>query len=463
MTTGINERIRNLGMIAAFYNRAGRMRNIPAERAIPMMLGIFTFILTRMLDGERGVTFEEILGHVNQFYTRRDETVEKDQVKELIMRMMYVDNKSGIPFDYYDFENEKKETIKYEFLKVEHSSSSDEGNMIALTKTGRDMLFQTREIYQELRITMDLLFIKEQFKRGAFSRAIRSAENLKTSVRDSLEAKNRLISEIRRAPWRVNTSSLAQSYDDVEQQFQKEREMFDEIIAMIRNTEEKGLESKNVESLVKLTELLNNSRLMHERLLSLHLSIIQEYLKFRNKSTLRLLFGEMAFKSDLIDPLFQVPARQITPEVLSFLPSPETREFFPYLSLLRNAIDQPRDKRQKIETVDPEAKREREKLENQYRRERVELLTFVLKRMKRQKTLRLSAVFDFHTPDDNLLAFVIGLHQISRVVFSKTRDSDVIRAVRNAEPGYKGIEIHSLDEEIEKRGYVFSEYVFSRF
>lgn len=457
----INERIKNLGMIAAFYERAGGMKNIRPEMALPVMLGIFTFILSKMLDGQKGATMDEIMAYVMGNYASSDFRPERDHITQLIMRMMYRDRESGIPFRYHDFTNNKTETIKYNFLKIEHSSS-EEASRIALTKTGRDMLFQTREIYQELRITMDLLFIKEQFKRGAFSKAIRSAESLKTSVNDSLEAKEKLIFEIRRAPWRVNTKSLAESYEDISQQFEKESEMFDELLGMIRNVEYEGLETKNTDSLVKLEEILNHSRLLHERLLNLHLSIMPEYLNFRNKNTLRLLFGEIHFNADLIDPLFQAQTVLIHPRLMSFVPKPRPLEFFPWLSITRNPVERSRRKKEKIHFVEEEQDHQDRRLEQEMRQGRIELMVYIFRQLKTADRVLLSKIVDVFPPDDNLLAFVIGLHQVSQIAFKRTKDSDILSAVKDAQPRFKGFQVYTVNRIIRKRGYVFSDYVFEK-
>ena len=457
----INERIKNLGMIAAFYDRAGGMKNIPSDKALPVMLGIFTFILSKMLDGEKGATMDEIMAYVMEYYTSADFQPEREHITQLIMRMMYQDRESGIPFQYYDFINNKTEQIKYNFLKIEHSSSQ-EASRIALTKTGRDMLFQTREIYQELRITMDLLFIKEQFKRGAFTKAIRSAESLKTSVGDSLEAKEKLIFEIRRAPWRVNTKSLAESYEDIKHQFQKESEMFDELLGMIRNVSYEGLETKNTNSLVKLEEILNHSRLLHEKLLSLHMSIMPEYLNFRNKNTLRLLFGEIHFNADLIDPLFQAQTEAIDPTLMSFVPKPRPLEFFPWLSITRNPVERSRRKKEKIQLIQEEQDHQDRRLEQAMRQGRIELTTYILRQLKTTDRVLLSQIIDVFEPNDNLLAFVIGLHQVSEIAFKRTKDSDILTAVKDAQPRFKGLKVYTVNRIIRKRGYVFSDYVFEK-
>lgn len=461
MNESINERIKNLGMIAAFYERAGGMKNIRPEMALPVMLGIFTFILSKMLDGQKGATMDEIMAYVMGHYASPYFQPERDHITQLIMRMMYRDRESGIPFRYHDFTNNKTETIKYNFLKIEHSSS-EEASRIALTKTGRDMLFQTREIYQELRITMDLLFIKEQFKRGAFTKAIRSAESLKTSVSDSLEAKEKLIFEIRRAPWRVNTKSLAESYEDINQQFEKESEMFDELLGMIRNVEYEGLETKNTDSLVKLEEILNHSRLLHERLLNLHLSIMPEYLNFRNKNTLRLLFGEIHFNADLIDPLFQAQTELIHPRLMSFVPKPRPLAFFPWLSITRNPVERSRRKKEKIHFVEEEQDHQDRLLEKEMRQGRIELMAYIFRQLKTADQVLLSKIIDVFPPNDNLLAFVIGLHQVSEIAFKRTKDSDILSAVKDAQPRFKGFRVYTVNRIIRKRGYVFSDYVFEK-
>jgi len=457
----INERIKNLGMIASFYERAAGMKNIAPEKALPIMLGVFTHILTKMLDGEKGCTMDEIMSYVTETFQAEDFIPERELITNLIMRMMYKDRKSGIPFEYYDFNAGKNEIIKYNFLKVEHSSS-EESTKISLTKIGRDMLFQTREIYQELRITMDLLFIKEQFKRGSFTKAIRSAESLKTSVNDSLEAKESLISEIRRAPWRVNTKSLSESYEDIKQQFQKESEMFDELLGMIHNVEYERLERKNAESLANLEKTLNDSRVLHERLLNLHLSIMPEYLRFRNKNTLRLLFGEINFSSDLIDPLFQANLDDVIPETMCFIPNSRPLTFFPWLSIIRNPIERSRRKKEKIVFVEDQDSEAEMILENQMRQGRVEMISHIFKRLQETDIILLSQVIDLFPPDDNLLAFVIGLHQVSEVDFKRTKDSDIIKAIKHVKPAFKGFRVYTAGKIIKKRGYLFSDYAFEK-
>mgnify|MGYP001159101923 FL=1 len=457
----VNERIRNLGMMATFYERAGTMKSLPAEKAIPLTLGIFAFILSKMLNGELGSTIDEIEEHVHLYYTTDDWQPDRDKLLALIMRMMYRDRESGLPFSFFDFEAGELKKIKYSFLKVEHGSN-ESGNRISLTKTGRDMLFQTREIYQELRITMDLLFIKEQFKRGAFSRAIRSAESLKASVQDSLEEKERLLFEIKRAPWRVKAVSLNESYADVERQFDQEAEQFDELIALINNTDHTEMDDKKGESLVRLERILNESRRLHEKLFKLHLSIFPDYMNFRNKSTLRLLLGDLSFSTDLIDPLFQAPLKNIRPDTLFSLPRPTPKLFFPWLTIIRNPVKGERRMKRKIQIEEAMPDEETLQREKTFQRERIEFLTFILKALKESEPLLLSDTLHFFPPDDNLLAFIIGLHQSSPVVFNKIKDMDILQAVRNANISYKGLTVCTGSEILRKNNYRFSEYIFER-
>jgi hypothetical protein len=164
----------------------------------------------------------------------------------------------------------------------------------------------------------------------------------------------------------------------------------------------------------------------------------------------------------LIDPLFQADDENINPDTLFFLPNPDTKQFFPWLSISRNPLKGERRLKQKLIVQKAVVDEQALKIETELKKGRIEFLNFILRVLKESKQVLLSDVLNYFPPDDNILALIISLHQHSKILFNRSKNPDVIQSVKRTEPSFKGFKVYTLKKVLKKDNYHFSEYVFER-
>ncbi|SHF16390.1 hypothetical protein SAMN02745164_01913 [Marinitoga hydrogenitolerans DSM 16785] len=341
------ERILNIGEFIALYKNLTSFKKISPSRSFSLGILMLIYIFNETLSGKRNIEINVIIETIKNI----DNEISEELIKEIFERLIFENGFKGLLFEYYDYESKQNKKIRYNFLDI--NTKKEEGKTkiyVSLTKSGKDFLLKTLEVYKELQITMELLFLQEQFKKGTFINARNSAEKLKLVVSSELENIEKLIYEIRRAPWRVKFKKIEETYDFTLNQLQNEKHIFDNIFYLADSYDLEKLEEEKIKNLNYIKTILLQSREMHSKLLTKYQQITAEIMKSGENNFWNHIVGEINIEKKYIDLLFRY--KELNPMAIYIFSSLKPKKSISFNDFFNNPYEHNIKKNIVLEHID---------------------------------------------------------------------------------------------------------------
>lgn len=150
------------------------------------------------------------------------------------------------PFENYYFDENISEfkTQKYRYLETDrlYSELESGGNIIyKLTDVSQEIVFMSRELQQELTISIEQLYSLQLIKRGNFKRALKNFDTLLSKVRRLLNEELLFQQELIENPKILilqHDLQREQRQKEIQKQFEDEKKSFEEILRLIKRAKE---------------------------------------------------------------------------------------------------------------------------------------------------------------------------------------------------------------------------------
>lgn len=92
---------------------------------------------------------------------------------------------NGRPFNYTFDDLEARAESSFKFSLIEMASYQIHGQVrFRLSNHGLDLLFKTKEVYKELRLSISQLYLRQQIEKGVFSEALRTVDDMYVQVKE---------------------------------------------------------------------------------------------------------------------------------------------------------------------------------------------------------------------------------------------------------------------------------------
>lgn len=444
MRDSFEERINNFGLFAAVFKNLYNMRKIPDEKSISLGIYILSYIYNNMLLGEKQTNIKEIIN----FCSSIEKNVENDDFIKIIDNLIYEDGLSGIKFTYFNFTKNQKEEIRYKILEIKSINIKNQKEIfLSLTDTGKEFMLKTLEVYKELRITMELLFLQEQFKKGTFDNARNSVNNLRFLINEKMNEIDNLISEIKRAVWRVDFSKIKNFYDFVFSQSEYEKNIFDNIFFLLENnTNLLNLKEENKKVYNEIFTNLYLSRESHSKLIVKYEQIFKEIMNSGNMVFLNVVNKKINFETEILDMLFR--KEKYDEKVVNIFSAYELNKSINYKLLFKNVYK--KTEKTKIEVSDYEEYTE-------LTDEEIQNFVNVLMNKLNVENVKLS---DLNIKiNKKILNFVLSLHQ-QKIISLKKSNLYIQSFIENNFCNFNFIKIESLDVILTEENIEYSDFKF---
>ena len=149
-----------------------------------------------MLRNTKQSTYENIASFLREIILRH---YHEDLTREEALELTYFLVKEGLmnqgqphQYTYPDFERGENHTHKFHLVELAEYDVGERKVLLKLSTTGLDLLFKTKEIYNELQISIAQLYLRQQIQKGVFDGALRTVEELALAVRAEKERIQRL-------------------------------------------------------------------------------------------------------------------------------------------------------------------------------------------------------------------------------------------------------------------------------
>jgi len=283
---GFGDRIRRLNPV---WMMGRGMQAGPLTEYTPMIgLALLLEVFYRELDNNPLRTREDLIEIVGTVV--REMKLESGE-PELLERVVdgflwYKDAGLQQPFagTVFDEKQGTMDTGLFRYLKEDRQHSHwDKGGrtVYQLTEESLEIIFMSRELLQELEVSIDQMYIQQQMKRGNFRKALRGLDDLLARVRRLIRAEEEYREDMRRNPkfiFRQGAQLRSKREEEIRGQFEEEKRRFDELMYTLQR-----LIGASSEETGRLLDKIDATRQAHDRLAQLVLANIALELEIRVK------------------------------------------------------------------------------------------------------------------------------------------------------------------------------------
>jgi|LFRM01.2.fsa_nt_gb formate dehydrogenase maturation protein FdhE len=501
---GFSQRMNNILVFMPFFELSQKTKypyDLPA-----LGVAVMLFILEDMLRAERSCTYEAIAYFLQQVISRYyNEELDYDQALELgnfLVREGLM--KQGRPhaFTYPDFETGTEKVHKFHLVELEDYDIKDRSVRLRLSTAGVEMLFKTKEMYNELQVSITQLYLRQQIQKGVFDGALRSVEELALAVKNEKQRIFLLQENIIRDVLQVaREKELEKQMERINEQLSREKVVFRELKELIDYTMEEYYSGKLSEKEEQAVEKIMKVRTRLVEIISMHESLFTDKIRVQNlmnrsvESLILTAFNtKVNFETDflfpavqknisldrlkkMLNPLFSAnprlffhPGRVFEPQSLSSQEEELNEE------LLQEAQEEAIRREEELER---KIQAEREKRMEKYLLMLLEPLTVqeettvsnVLENLRKKDSEEYNTLvnqLDFYT-------FVVQLHQMGEIPLLDLWESQTlvldelprtlvkIAAANRNIRDIRSFELQALDKIIYfKNGYVMSDFTVRR-
>ncbi|HEU4963210.1 MAG TPA: hypothetical protein VFV52_05045 [Bacilli bacterium] len=307
-----HERMKN---IAGFWPlfRLRELRKFQEYDLLSLGVGVLLLILEHMLIGR----VESDHSDVTRFLQKTIEDVygrslSEEEARELGAYLLAALRNDGRPFEFGFRNLETGEEDRHSFHLIENGTYHVASGQIRfkLSDAGLDLLFKTREMYKELRITISQILLHRQIEKGVFEDAIRTVSSLGLDVRSLREEIERMKITIKRDVSQFSLPKYEEMLSAVREQFQKEKAMFEDLNNLIRETQtnyaargDEERESRALNQLVEISQRLNQVMNLHNKLLADKLDLQEMVLEALEEGIVSGFRSKINFEREFLDPI----------------------------------------------------------------------------------------------------------------------------------------------------------------
>jgi hypothetical protein len=504
-----HERMKNIGGFWPLF-RLRELRKYQEYDLLALGVGVLLLILEHMLIGRLESDHSDVARFLRQTiedaYGNR---LTEEESRELASYLLAALRNDGRSFDFTYKNLETNEDAKHSFHLIENGTYHVASGQIRfkLSDDGLDLLFKTREMYKELRITISQILLRQQIEKGVFEDAIRTVHTMGLDVRQLREEIERMKMSIKRDVSQFSLPKYEAMLASIREQFQKEKQMFDELNNLLRDTRgnyesrrEGEREMRALNQLVELSQRLNTVMNLHNKLLGDKLDLQEMVLEALEEGIVHGFRSKVNFEREFLDPVLRSGTslqnvRRLIEPLFSLNVHKRFNIHKAFASQIVQTVEKEEtDKAPDLPVDEPETPPDDPRLKfKQVRDERYkDYLRMIFEPLQEEQTLTLREILQTLPPERqydivnarDFYPFLVQLHQMSPIDFrldsetkAKILDSDetnvpfLLVQVLNEQPEFEAlgtVEVTVVQEAREglhlaqEEGWTVSDFNFYR-
>lgn len=409
---GFAQRMNNIAAFAPLLQLA--QKTSYQRYSLPSLgLAVMLFILEDMLRNTKQSTYENIASFLREIILRH---YHEDLTREEALELTYFLVKEGLmnqgqphQYTYPDFERGENHTHKFHLVELAEYDVGERKVLLKLSTTGLDLLFKTKEIYNELQISIAQLYLRQQIQKGVFDGALRTVEELALAVRTEKERIQRLEQRIIQDVLQVaREQELEKQLERIDNQLQREQEVFRELTELIDHTlsQYQGgklspTEEAGLQSMMTVRRRLLDVIYEHESLFKDKLRVHQLMLEAIEAMILTSFTTKVNFETEFLQPVVtqNAPITVLKGIIDPVLPVRIRKAFHPARAFLPQVLPKEAEEELSAEELlelDAQRQREAESRERALYQERLNrlesYLSLLLEPLLRQREIPVSQI-----------------------------------------------------------------------
>lgn len=333
--TGFNTRMENLLLFEPLYQLDNsKMAEFKDYKLKELGFATLSYMLEQMLVGTERITPESLTiflqKTITDVYNKQLSYVEAESLRKYLVDRKLRNSGNKFTSEYTDFETGEKKEFSLDLIVYDdYSLKKIQDNKIHLKLSDKavELLFKTKEIFQEAQITITVLFFKQQLEKGNFSSALRIAMELAFQIEQSILTFDQQIQRMKaNALSEFNAERMRENLDRSRDQTEQEKEQIEALYYQVRDIRDNyqlmKLSRKQQEKLNQVESIdqyLRQCMVRHEVLLGKKQDLLQSV-----KNSFELLIENIFnktynFQREIIDSWID---KEITQDTLSRLLMP---------------------------------------------------------------------------------------------------------------------------------------------
>lgn len=216
---------------------------------------------------------------------------------------------------FYNWETRQKESVQYSILKADKADLDANTQYYILDEQGLELIFATKEYFNEFQLSINQLVLRKQLEKGEFSSALRQIDEMRLDVQNLQERMIRIKHEVNR---NIVSNETYERYkniiEDVNMRLQRENEEFDELRAFVKETKEKmgnelldNKEKKAYELIIEIDRELDEVHYEHRMLLKDSIVLKTTALQSAQEALYYVGIDSFNFNQEITSRLFASP------------------------------------------------------------------------------------------------------------------------------------------------------------
>ena len=232
---------------------------------------------------------------------------------------------------FYDWQQRQERTTEYSYLKADKVDVASQSQYYVLDEQGLELVFATKEYFNEYQLSINQLILRKQLELGQFSLALRQVEEMRLDVETLHQRIIRLRREIHRSivseetlnRYRKTVTDLNNRLKSEEEQFKELKTFISETKIRIRDNIDKDPERHAYDSIMQVERRLESVHGKHRQLLQLGIELGTSALAAAEEALYFSGIDSFNFDNDIANRFFATP-----------LPLPASRRLIePFLPL----------------------------------------------------------------------------------------------------------------------------------
>ena len=245
---GFNKRMEIVGIVESIVNR--KNRNMELERLfkdhdfINLVFSVLLYIMEKTLSEDSDCDRDHILKFIEtilpEYYGLQLDKAQLTQLNDYVIKNVLQNEGAAYHFNTINYTNHTRENITIRLIadRVQEVNGNYKITY-SLTDQGYDFLFRTKEIDQEIQITIEELKLKELIKRKNFKKAHDQSKNLIQMVRQKKKEIQIFMTKVKENIHNVDIEEFEKLMNSTYELLNEEYDLLSEIMDMAGKSEGK--------------------------------------------------------------------------------------------------------------------------------------------------------------------------------------------------------------------------------
>jgi len=318
---GYKERIGRLALFEVFGQASNKKKKDSIGNEIDyygMMLLTLLFFFECMLTRTKESGIKELAIYLKEATERNYVLSDEDYVnvsKQMINILRPAGGKRNRK-EFMNFETGEKDFVEISYLKVSDWDKENNHQYYALDEQGLELVFASKEYYNEFQISISQLILRKQLEKGEFGGALRQIDEMRISVHS---IRDKIITIKHEIQSNIVSEEVYDRYKtligDINRRLSREHEEFEELTAFVQETKKyyehdinhNDKELKAYQAIVRIDNELNDVHNLHSKLLEDSIELKTKALEAARESMYFVGLTSFNFKQEIASKIMTEP------------------------------------------------------------------------------------------------------------------------------------------------------------